>query len=240
MQNKEGPQESQGERSWLDYGPFFVVAIGIVAAIIGFLGFWLFGGQALGFLSALLGVIVGLVATYFGVKTSSDAAMAAQRVAEAEERVETAPQQAKPYWDLARFTLDEYVQRNLGQIKAVFLLSISVMLVGFGVICFGVLQAIHSPDDLLPATIASLAGIITEFIGATFLFIYRSTVQQAVGYSKTLERINSVGMAMQILDTMPDDATPEDLKSKTKATLVEQLVRQAYEEPRGTQQNTKP
>ena len=67
---------------------------------------------------------------------------------------------------------------------------------------------------------------ITQFIGATFLFIYRSTIQQPINYSRTLERINSVGMAMQILDTMPDATTPEDLKSKTKASLVQLLVQQ--------------
>jgi hypothetical protein len=166
---------------------------------------------------------------------------AEKRVVEAEKRVEIAPQQAKPAWDLARATLDQYFQRNLGQIRAIFLLSVIVMLVGFGVICFGVLRAFQSPAALLPATIASLAGVITEFIGATFLFIYRSAIQQAVDYSKSLERINSVGMAMQILDTMPntpDPGVPDDLKSKTKATLVELLVQQAYEGLKGDQQNT--
>ena len=105
------------------------------------------------------------------------------------------------------------------------------MLVGFAILILGIYQAIQSPSILVPATIASIAGVITEFIGASFLFIYRSTIQQAIDYSKTLERINSVGMAMQILDTMPDETKSDDLKSKTKATLVELLVRQAYEIP---------
>lgn len=166
---------------------------------------------------------------------------AEKRVVEAEKRVETAPQQAKPAWDLARATLDQYFQRNLGQIRLIFLLSVFVMLVGFLVICFGVVRAFQSPAALLPATIASSAGVITEFIGATFLFIYRSAIQQAVEYSKSLERINSVGMAMQILDTMPnmsDPSVPDDLKSKTKATLVELLIQQAYEGSRRDQRNT--
>src|SRR5215213_1039314 len=78
---------SQGERSWLDYGNFFVVTWGIVAVIIGFLSILLFLDrftditQALGFLTALFGAIVGLVGTYFGVKTSSDAREGAQRLA---------------------------------------------------------------------------------------------------------------------------------------------------------------
>jgi Big-like domain-containing protein len=69
----------QGERSWLDYGNLYVAALGIAAVIIGFLVILLFldhfadGTQALGFLTALFGAIVGLVGTYFGVKQSADA-----------------------------------------------------------------------------------------------------------------------------------------------------------------------
>ena len=77
----------QGERSWLDYGSLLVVVLGIVAVIIGFLGILLFLDrftdvtQALGFLTALFGAIVGLVGTYFGVKSSSDARQGAQDLA---------------------------------------------------------------------------------------------------------------------------------------------------------------
>jgi hypothetical protein len=58
----------------------------------------------------------------------------------------------------------------------------------------------------------------------------------SIDYSKALERINSVGMAMQILDTMPDEANSDDLKNKTKATLVELLVKQVYEVPSNKQE----
>jgi hypothetical protein len=102
-----------------------------------------------------------------------------------------------------------------------------VMLVGFAIVGVGISLAITHPETAIkPASLATISGIITQFIGATFLFIYRSTIQQAINYSRTLERINSVGMAMQILDTMPDATTPEDLKSKTKASLVQLLVQQ--------------
>jgi len=227
---------SQGERSWLDYGSLSVVASGILAAFTGFLGILLFRDrftdvtQALGFLTAYFGAIVGLAGTYIGVKRSSETQRRAEkRVVEAEERVRKAPKQAEPIWMLARVTFDQYFQRNLGQIRSVFRLSMFIILIGFGVICFGVVRAFQSPTALLPATIASLAGVITEFIGATLLLIYRSAIQQAVVYSKALERINSVGMAMQILDTMPDAPAPDDLKSRTKATLSERVVQQEYE-----------
>jgi hypothetical protein len=66
--------------------------------------------------------------------------------------------------------------------------------------------------------LSGVSGIITEFIGATFLFLYRSTIQQATNHIKTLERINSVGMAVKILDTISVDS--KKLQDETKAEIV--------------------
>ena len=163
-------------------------------------------------------------------KTTEEDLEISSKLEEAQARMERDSQKAMPAWDLARITLEAYFNRNLTQITSIYWLSVIVLTIGFGIIVWGVSVAVQSPNAVVPATIAAAAGIITEFIGATFLFIYRSTIQQAINYSKTLERINSVGMAMQILDTMPDDATPDDLKSKTKASLVELLIQQANHE----------
>ena len=65
-------------RPLLDYGNFLVVAVGLVVIIIGYLALLMFlnqftsGTQVLGFFAALIGATVGLVGTYFGIKTSSD------------------------------------------------------------------------------------------------------------------------------------------------------------------------
>jgi hypothetical protein len=156
------------------------------------------------------------------------------KVAIAEGKAEAETGKSKPAWDLARVTLEAYFNRNLSQIVAIFWLSVIVMVLGFAIIGWGISRATQSPNALAPAAMATLAGIISQFIGATFLFVYRSTVQQASNYARTLERINSIGMAMQIMDTMPDNASPFDLKTKTKAALVEVLVRRAYEVPEGS------
>jgi uncharacterized protein YacL len=66
----------------LHYGNFFVVVFGIMTVLIGFLVAFplaisnVFSDptQVIALLSALFGTIVGLVGTYFGVKSSSDAA----------------------------------------------------------------------------------------------------------------------------------------------------------------------
>ena len=193
--------------------------------------------QGIGLVVTIVAVV--LAASYQYRSSVEQLRRSREKVAQAEQRLEAEPEKAKPAWDLARATLESYFNRNLSQITSIFWLSVAVMLVGFGIIIWGISQSLQSPNAVVPAAIAGVAGIITEFIGATFLFIYRSTIEQAINYSKTLERINSVGMAMQILDTMPDTTQPDDLKSKTKATLVELLVRQVHELPLALQDEAK-
>jgi hypothetical protein len=80
---------NKDQRVWLDYGNFFIVAAGISAVLIGLLIILLIldrftdTTQALGFLTALFGVITGLVGTYFGVKQSADAREGAENLASA-------------------------------------------------------------------------------------------------------------------------------------------------------------
>jgi hypothetical protein len=162
-----------------------------------------------------------------------------KKIADAEIKVEREPDKVKPAWDLARVTLESYFNKNLNQVSSIFWLSVIVLIIGFIIIVWGIAQAIQLPNSTLPSIITGLAGVITEFFGATFLFIYRSTMQQAINYTKTLERINSVGMAMQILDTIPNDANPKSLKDSTKAKVVELLMRQTYsKEPDGNDESS--
>lgn len=146
-------------------------------------------------------------------------------------RVSEEPNRVKPTWDLARIKLELYFDRNLNQINYIFWLSVSVMIIGFIFILYGMSVAINprqvvdstlQSDSITPSVIGAVAGIITEFIGATFLFLYRATIQQAGTYVKTLERINSVGMAMQILDSISSDSV--SLKDSTKAEIVKSLL----------------
>jgi hypothetical protein len=76
-------------RADLKFGNFFVVALGIMAALIGFLvafpllvsGVFTEPTQVVALLSGLFGIIGTLVGTFFGVKSSSDARQGAQELA---------------------------------------------------------------------------------------------------------------------------------------------------------------
>jgi len=191
---------------------------------------------------AVVFALVITVLTWLVVSTEAKTREVTERsLIDAKHEAETKPEKAKPAWDLARLTLEAYFNRNLSQIGWIFWLSLAVMVAGFCVIVWGVTQSMAIANQatkedttttvkMFLSIISTAAGLITEFIGATFLFIYRSTIQQATNYSKTLERINAVGMAMQILDTMPEQTPEGDLKSQTKAKLIELLVKGAHDQ----------
>jgi hypothetical protein len=130
----------------------------------------------------------------------------------AQERHKEEPSKAKPVWDMAQITLESYFNRNLGQIRWIFWLSIVVMSLGFVLILYGVVLGYQNPkENWVIASIGGIAGIVTEFIGATFLFVYKSSIQQADKYAEILERMNFVGMAMQMLDSVAEQN--KDVKS---------------------------
>jgi sterol desaturase/sphingolipid hydroxylase (fatty acid hydroxylase superfamily) len=188
-------------------------------------------------------VIIGIVT---GVAVASSATLGVigefrkreqlrKKLETAEKSARETPEKAKPAWDLARVTLEAYFNRNLTQVSAIFWLCAFVMVLGFGAMVWGIAQAVRFPDTIAPALLTAASGVLTELIGATFLFVYRATMAQAEHYTKTLERINAVGMAMQILDTLNDEANKADsLKDQTKAAVVRALMRESIPtEPAG-------
>jgi hypothetical protein len=145
-----------------------------------------------------------------------------EKVKEIEQKAEKEPEKIRFAWDLARTKLEAYFDRNLNQVKSIFWVSIFVMIVGFGFVAYGIIRSINDPERITATYIASISGIITEFIGVTLMLIYRSTLQQAGAFMTVLEKINSVGMAVQILDSISDGH--DTLKNETRAEIVKMLL----------------
>lgn len=148
-------------------------------------------------------------------------AHAEKQVQQAEAKVEQHPERVSPAWEVARRNLELYFQRNRAQVSQVFVIAIIVMTVGFAFVLFGVYLALQN-RGITPTLVAGVSGVITQFIGATFMVIYRSTMTQANEFMAVLERINTVGMAVQVLDSIPDD--DKQLKNQTRAEIVSLLL----------------
>jgi hypothetical protein len=141
-------------------------------------------------------------------------------ISRAEEAVEKEPEKTRPVWDLSRAQLELYINRNLSQVRNIFWITIVVMSAGFGLVVYGVYRAFDT--QLQVAVLTAASGLITQTIGATFLLIYLSTMRQASDYVGTLERINAVGMAVAIVDLIPDES--REAKTKARVDLVKQIL----------------
>lgn len=131
-----------------------------------------------------------------------------------------------PIWKFSTWILEEYFKKNLSQVSHIFWLSVVVMFIGFLIIAWGTIRAINTPNSELASIIVTVSGVITELIGASFLLIFKSTMKQADSYTKTLDRMRSVGIATQMLDTITEQ---DNLKEKTKANFVKLLLCKAYD-----------
>jgi hypothetical protein len=143
-------------------------------------------------------------------------------IATVQERVLEHPEKPQFAWDLARTKLESYLDRNLAQVRSIYWLTLLVMVCGFGFILYGLYQAFQFPEKLPVSIVAAASGVLISFIGGSLLLIYRSVLGQSKDYVVVLERINAVGMAVQVIANIPDSGS--DLKDRTTAELAKQLL----------------
>ncbi|MBU4260570.1 MAG: hypothetical protein KKC76_01640 [Proteobacteria bacterium] len=172
-----------------------------------------------GVIGALAGLVAMGVSAYQGL---AEQEAREQKIETVEQRLREHPEKPQLAWDLARVKLESYLDRNLSQVRSIYWLTLIVMLCGFGFVSYGLFQASQNPEKLPVSIVAAASGVLISFIGGSFLLIYRSILAQSKEYVTVLERINAVGMAVQVISTIPEASA--ELKSQTKAELAKQLL----------------
>jgi uncharacterized protein YhhL (DUF1145 family) len=144
------------------------------------------------------------------------------RIEKVEEQVREHPDKPQLAWDLARTKLENYLDKNLGQLQSIFWLTSFVMLVGFGFVLFGLMKAYESTVNFPVSIVASASGVLISFIGGSFLLIYKSILAHTRRFVSVLERINAVGMAVQVLGSISEDNVK--LRNESTAALAKHLL----------------
>jgi len=172
-------------------------------------------------LPALGGMFAVVTVVFFEIMKIAGERRTRARIEKVEQRFEADPK-AQNAWDLARVKLESYLDRNLSQVRSIYWLTVLVMGGGLGLVAYGLVQAMNDPGRLPVSIVASASGVLISFIGGSFLIIYRSILAESRSYVSVLERINAVGMAVQVIGSIPDDSA--DLRHKTTADLARQLL----------------
>jgi hypothetical protein len=87
---------------------------------------------------------------------------------------------------------------------------------------YGSYMAFKQESNLNASIVVAVSGLVANFIAATFLSSYKSTMEQAKEYVNVLERINAVGMSVQIIESINDSHA--QIKEETKAELSKKLI----------------
>lgn len=155
-------------------------------------------------------------------QTIEDEKAKALKLDAVEERAREHPEKPQLAWDLARSKLESYLDRNLSQVRSIYWLTLLVMMGGFGFVMYGLYQASQDTAKLPVSIIAAASGVIITFIGGSFLLVFRAILAESRGYVTVLERINAVGMAVQVIASIPESSA--ELKNATTANLAKQLL----------------
>lgn len=156
---------------------------------------------------------------------------------EAKSEEKKNPDKNRPYHKRLFAIQVRYLERNLAQNKHVYTLTTMMFVSGFIMIAYAgwlSIEVIRASEVAANIETASswtqplsiiTAGVLTEFLAATILIMFRSVFNQTELYFGSLERLNTVGMALQILDDLNDDkGVEQQIKSTTKADLAKKLL----------------
>jgi Ca2+/Na+ antiporter len=123
-------------------------------------------------------------------------------------------------WRMSSNKLEKYLERNLRQVTLIFRLVVLTTIAGFLLIVYGVYSAFKG-GPLQASLLTAGSGALGEFIAVTFLAIHKSTLNQAMGLVGILERIAAVGMAIEVVDQIPDE---HKSKNEARAKLALQIM----------------
>jgi hypothetical protein len=120
-------------------------------------------------------------------------------------------------FEKARQKIQYYMHENLMQVKNIYRLTVVTMFLGFSIIICGAIMAyIGDIGKVMASIVVTLSGVLVQFIGATFLIVYKSINEQARRYVEILESIYAVGMSVDLIEKI----NPGDERNKAHAKIA--------------------
>ena len=114
--------------------------------------------------------------------------------------------------------LSNYYESNQLHLKWSFWASIAALSIGLIAILAGV-ALILSGNSELTSSIATIGGVLTQFIGAGFFFLYTKNLKQLNIFYEKLIKLQDTEYAIELIDHLPDD-----IKGKRLDSLINMLI----------------
>lgn len=114
--------------------------------------------------------------------------------------------------------LNNYYEVNRTHLKWSFWASISAVCIGLIAILVGVWLILKGSTELT-SSLATIGGVLTQFIGAGFFFLYTKNLKQLNVFYEKLIKLQDTEYAIELLELLPDNA-----KEKQVNTIITFLI----------------
>lgn len=118
--------------------------------------------------------------------------------------------------------LEVYYVITASQAKSSFRVSIGAIIVGFLTIIFGIgYFYLEASPNIQITTISGISGILLQFIGGAYFFIYRNSLKQMNSYFDQLLKIQDTMLAIQLTKELQDKSKKVELTNILVTALLE-------------------
>ncbi|WP_461482536.1 TRADD-N-associated membrane domain-containing protein [Porticoccus sp.] len=133
--------------------------------------------------------------------------------------------------------LQRYYEINLNHARWSFWASLVSVAVGMVTLLFGVFM-LYTHETPAAGTTATIAGLLSEFISATFFYLYNKNLKQLNYFYEKLIKFQDTYWAMGLVQKLPNEKQPEVwvtiisnllMRNEPKSEMSPELVR-AYAE----------
>ena len=107
--------------------------------------------------------------------------------------------------------LDGYYTINKSQSKKAYALSMLMILVGFVLIVVAIFLYLFNTEKYTLSLITGLLAIVSEFIGATSLILYRESTKHVNEFLQQLSYLQKVMLAIDLTERLPAEKKNETL-----------------------------
>ena len=121
--------------------------------------------------------------------------------------------------------IDEYYAINQGQARSSFRFCIAAVVVGLITIVAGIWFYYFKVRDIQIAYITGFSGVLLEFIGGAYFFIYKKSVEQVNFFFGQLIRIQDTMVAINLAKNMGDEEKRAGLIEKIVVSLLERSLK---------------
>jgi len=107
--------------------------------------------------------------------------------------------------------LQNYYEVNLAHARWSFWASLGSVIVGLVVLILGVMM-LYNKETPQAGAIATVAGVVSEFVSATFFYLYNKNLKQLNFFYEKLIKFQDTYWAMGLANSLPENQKVEMIK----------------------------